>query len=165
MFVRRLVGTRWACLALVSSALAGGCGSGAAAPSIDHATLGGVAWSAPRTGTQSSCSIVSGDTEVMVAAAMHDVSSACVALRRGLSSTSRRWRQASLQTSDAKGLPIQFTVTCTLTAPDGDERVTVVAPSSATLDLARSACARFGTPRAWQRTQSETTTTLAPVGY
>jgi hypothetical protein len=101
----------------------------------------------------------------MVDAALVDVSPACRALRRGLSSSGQHWASGWLATVEQNGSPIQFTVACALDSPTDDEHVTVVAPSSEDQALGQSVCVRFASKGGWQRAQTGTTTTLAPAGY
>jgi hypothetical protein len=148
--------------------LAGGCGtggSGASSADRTQARLGRIMWRAPESGQPTSCSVVAGNTEVIVFAMLHDVSPACAALRDGLSSGGPPWSNGSLATVDRAGSPIQFTIACALTSSQDDEQITVVAPSSGTIDLGRRVCARFAGAAGWRRGREGTTTTLASAGY
>jgi hypothetical protein len=152
---------------LVLALVAAGCGSGSPRPPAggDQTKLREITWSAPSSGQRTSCSIVAGDTEIIVAALMHDVSRACPALLRGLSSHEQHWADGSLRTTNENGLPIQFTVACALANTIDDEQVTVVSPSGEDRTLGTGVCSRFASAKGWRRRQTGTTTTLASAGY
>jgi hypothetical protein len=156
-----------ACALVVALAGCGSSGGGTSPAAHSRLTLAGITWQTPASGQSSSCSIVSSSTEILVYAMLHDVSPACAALRHGLSSGGRQWRNGAFATVDQNGTPIQFTVGCALASSDDDEQVTVLAPVGGSVILGNRICAQFASSGAagWRRSQSGTTTTLASAGY